>query len=333
MVDLTISVAEFREKIYEDENLQDFIRDVLVIAGKENSKRALYAIVYILIGKKTFPKALRYKIANCIEQKMIEKTFLVKNNYEQRVYGMLNAKDGFTGEYVDLYYRDVLVNLGKGGQAKKNGRGISAKRQAFIKKELCGYSVLQALNEIVHQFFDKEANGKYDDICDARKRILIMSEHFSVEDFVEAEDKSEDERAIEEDNELSETEKETLILARRGQGRFRADVINRNKCCPFTGVTDSRLLIASHIKPWRESSNRQRLDGNNGFAFTPTYDRLFDQGYISFNDDKKLLISCKLDKECVKALGLQEGKIIERLVLSAKCKEYLEYHREKKFKK
>ena len=48
MVDLTISVAEFREKIYEDENLQDFIRDVLVIAGKENSKRALYAIVYIL---------------------------------------------------------------------------------------------------------------------------------------------------------------------------------------------------------------------------------------------------------------------------------------------
>lgn len=333
MVDLTLTVAEFREKIYEDEFLQNFIKDILVMAGEENLKRALYTIVYILIGKKTFPKALRYKITYCMEWGMIEKTFLVKNNYEQRVYGMLNVKDKSLGVYVDFYYGDVLVNLGKGNQAQINGRGISVKRQSFMKKEISGYSILQALDEIVNQFFDMEADSKYEDICDARRRILLLSEHFSVEDYAESVDKCEDERAIENNNELSETEKRTLVLARRGQGKFRSDVIDRNKCCPFTGITDPRLLIASHIKPWRESNNQQRLDGNNGFALTPTYDRLFDQGYISFGDDKKLMISSELNQECVEALGLQEDKVIEKLVLSDKCKEYLEDHRKETFKK
>lgn len=160
---------------------------------------------------------------------------------------------------------------------------------------------------------------------------MLLNEYFSVEDFVYDEEKEKDEQNIRKDTALSETEKKTLILARRGQGKFRKDVIERNKCCPFTGITNPKFLIASHIKPWKDSTNEQRLDANNGFALTPTYDRLFDQGYISFDDDKRLLVSSKLDKICVNALGLEEGKVIERLILSDSCKKYLEFHRKEKF--
>lgn len=133
MVDLTLTVAEFREKIYEEELLQNFIRDILVIAGKEDSNRAVYTIVYHLIGKKAFPSKLE-KIKYCMDQGIIEKTFL-RNNYEQRVYGMLSVKSKPTNEYFDFYYGDILVNLGKGDKANKNGRGLSQKRQDFLKKK------------------------------------------------------------------------------------------------------------------------------------------------------------------------------------------------------
>lgn len=333
MVDLTLSVSEFREKIYKEELLQDFIRDILIIAGKDNLKRALYMIVYLIVGGKAFPKALRDKITNCMDQGIIEKTFLDRNNYEQRVYGMLNIKDKITNEFKDLYYGDVLVNLGHGSQAKKNGRGLSGKRQSFLRDEIGNYSLLQALDEIVNQFANERARDKYNEIFKARERILSLSEHFSIEDYIETVDEIEDEKSIEINDELSETEKKTLILARRGQGRFRTNVINRTKCCPFTGISDPMLLIASHIKPWRESNNRERLDGDNGFALTPTFDRLFDQGYISFDNSKRLMISGKLDEKCIKNLGIQEGMVVEKLVLSEKCKEYLEFHRKEKFKK
>lgn len=333
MIDLTIKLAEFRKKIYKEEALQNFIRDILIIAGGENSKRALYTIVYSLVGEKTFPSTLREKITLCMEQNMIEKTFLDRNNYEQRVYGMLSIKDRNTGEYRDLYYRDVLINLGKGTQAKKTGRGLSAKRRNFLKEEICEYSILQALDEIVKQFSNNESPSKYEEVCIARNRVLLLSEHFTTEDFIAAEEERKDERDIEEDTELSETEKQTLILARKGQGKFRKDVIERNICCPFTGINNPKFLIASHIKPWKVSNNQERLDGNNGFAFTPTYDRLFDQGFISFDDNKRLLVSSELDKDTICALALQEGKIIEKLVLSDKCKKYLAFHRDEKFKK
>lgn len=333
MIDLTLQVAKLREKIYTEETLQNFIRDIIIIAGEEKSKRALYTIAYSLIGERTFPSALREKLIYCMNQKMIEKTFLDRNNYEQRVYGMFSIKDKNTGDYRDLYYRDILTNLGKGTRANKTGRGLSNKRLIFLREDICEYSILQALDEIVKQFSNDETNSKYIDICNARNRVLFLSEYFSAEDFIAAEDERKDMQSIEEDTELSETEKKSLILARKGQGKFRADVIERNVCCPFTGINDPRLLIASHIKPWKVSDNHERLDGNNGFALTPTYDRLFDQGFISFADDKKLMVSSELDHETVYALGLQEGKVIENLVLSDDCKKYLVFHRKERFRK
>jgi hypothetical protein len=72
------------------------------------------------------------------------------------------------------------------------------------------------------------------------------------------------------------TEKEQLVLARRGQGIFRKRLERVEKRCRLTGVDNPRSLIASHIKPWRSSSDTEKLDGYNGLLLAPHVDKLFD---------------------------------------------------------
>lgn len=334
MIDLSMSVKEFRCNIEHDENLQNFIKDILVIASEEKSNRAYYTIVYHLLGKKTFPEELRNKIIQCMQGGEIEKTFL-RNNYEQRVYGMLSRKKSSAQEYYDFYFKDELENLGVGQQAKRNGRGLSSKRRGFLSKTICGYSVSDAINILVEQFSkfdeDKESMGRFVDVQYAKERIFQLNEHFSGAEYVKIAEQEVDEERIRKSPELTETEKKTLILARRGQGKFRVNVLEKNRGCPFTGILNPKLLVASHIKPWKDSDNTERLDGNNGLALTPTYDRLFDQGYISFTDDKQLLVSSKLEPECMEVLNLVNGQIIENLILTEERKKYLSFHRSEKF--
>ena len=334
MIDLSMTVRNLRVEIEHDEKLQNFIKDILLVAGEEKSNRAYYLIVYHLLGKKSFPDELRSKIMLCMQGGELEKTFL-RNNYEQRVYGMLSKKKSDTQEYFDFYFEDELENLGVGQLAKTNGRGLSGRRREFLSETICDYSISKAIDILVEQFSvlddDKESMGRSFDVQYARERIIQLNEHFSATDYEKFVTQEDDEERIRKSTELSETEKKTLILARRGQGKFRANVLEKNKGCPFTGISNPKLLVASHIKPWKDSDNIERIDGDNGLALTPTYDRLFDQGYISFTDDKQLLVSSKLEQECIDALNLVNGQTIEKLVLTEKRKKYLNFHRSEKF--
>jgi hypothetical protein len=96
---------------------------------------------------------------------------------------------------------------------------------------------------------------------------------------------------------LLQTEKESLVLSRRGQGTFRRRVQLFESSCRVTGVTAEKLLVASHIKPWSASDDLERLDGNNGLFLSPHVDRLFDKGFISFTKGGRLEISPRLDKD------------------------------------
>lgn len=99
------------------------------------------------------------------------------------------------------------------------------------------------------------------------------------------------ERLINEDVRLSPTDKDALVKARRGQGLFRRKVLAIEPYCRLTGVSDARFLRASHIKPWVDSNDRERLDGNNGLMLAPHVDHLFDQGFISFTKAGELLVA------------------------------------------
>lgn len=133
-------------------------------------------------------------------------------------------------------------------------------------------------------------------------------------------------------SDANEKRKTNLINARIGQGEYRKKLLDECFICPFTLVNDERLLIASHIKPWAKSNEKEKIDPKNGFIFTPTFDKLFDKGFITFDENKTLIVSPWLSPMNQKRLGIYTGKNIEQLPLDDKRKIYLIYHRENIFK-
>jgi hypothetical protein len=131
---------------------------------------------------------------------------------------------------------------------------------------------------------------------------------------------------------IPKTEKDQLSKARVGQGKYREDLLHECPFCPITMVSDDRLLIASHIKPWKDSSDKERLDPKNGLLLTPTYDRLFDIGLITFDNDKRMLVSPFLSRMTCSKLSLLDKRVITHLPLEGR-KSYMEYHRDVKFKR
>jgi putative restriction endonuclease len=125
----------------------------------------------------------------------------------------------------------------------------------------------------------------------------------------------------------STTVKAQLIDARVGQGLFRNEVEKIENRCRVTGLRNKSFLIASHIKPWRSSTNAERLDGHNGFLLSPHVDKLFDKGYISFNDNGKILLANS--KELLPILNIWSLDPHSNVgSFSKKQKDFLCYHRD-----
>lgn len=125
---------------------------------------------------------------------------------------------------------------------------------------------------------------------------------------------------------ISPTTREALVMARLGQGKFRADLIKRwGGRCALTGLKNVNLMVASHINSWALSDNIERLDVENGLLLAPHIDRLFDQGLISFSDNGSLQISPALNGDDRVIFGLDRFTKIE--TLSVKNLFYLERHR------
>ena len=137
------------------------------------------------------------------------------------------------------------------------------------------------------------------------------------------------ESAIEGRTDIGPTQKQQLIKARRGQGIFKSNVKLNETRCRVTGIADSRLLIASHIKPWAESNDKEKLDGCNGLLLSPHIDKLFDKGLISFEDNGVLLVSSTLDQEVLDQWSIDKHANVGGFN-PGQCI-YLEYHRSQRF--
>jgi putative restriction endonuclease len=140
-------------------------------------------------------------------------------------------------------------------------------------------------------------------------------------------------RQISEDLQLPETEKQSLIKARRGQGLFRQRVAHIERFCRVTRVDQPEHLIASHIKPWRESDNRERLSEVNGLLLTPTIDHLFDRGFISFENSGELLVSPVAHTDSLNKMGIVTNHIVNVGGFAEQQREFLEFHRTNVFLK
>lgn len=135
-----------------------------------------------------------------------------------------------------------------------------------------------------------------------------------------------DTEAVGRDLSVDETTRQALVQARLGQGRFRADVLRAwDGQCAVTGSGVLAAIRASHIRPWRHSTNEQRLDPDNGLPLVANLDALFDAGMITFDAGGKLLVSPVMSPGESELFGLQ-GLALRRPPSSA-AREYLAYHR------
>jgi putative restriction endonuclease len=135
------------------------------------------------------------------------------------------------------------------------------------------------------------------------------------------------EQQIETDSSVKQTDREALVRARRGQGLFKQRVMRIEARCRITGVDTPTHLVASHCKPWRDSSNEERLDGENGLLLTPSIDHLFDRGFIGFEDSGTLIISPVAHKPSLQKMGVETERIFNAGEFSEGQRHFLDFHR------
>jgi len=157
-------------------------------------------------------------------------------------------------------------------------------------------------NESKREIYKSKKN--YSDFKSAlnKYRIFINSEWSDIEA---------DMKHVQRDANLTDTEKNVYIKARIGQGKFRKDVIKLWKKCSVSECSKVEFLMASHIIPWRASNNSERLNPYNSLLLTPNYDKLFDKGYISFDEKGNIILSNKIEVSVYESLGI---KTSDRLI-------------------
>lgn len=163
--------------------------------------------------------------------------------------------------------------------------------------------------------------------------LFIDFIHLKNEETSRIKSDNEFETSLNSNNSFSITQKDQLKQSRIGQGVFRNKLISKyNGSCVITKVDKLDLLFASHIKPWASSSNLERLDEHNGLLLSPIYDKLFDSGYISFDDSGKIMLSNYLTPAEYLILKISKNDFIDQKI-SKETKKYLQFHREHVFKK
>lgn len=164
----------------------------------------------------------------------------------------------------------------------------------------------------------------------SRKRINITkSERFpEVFEFLsECEIMDRESKSVQPDPELVPLlgeERIGEVKQRIHQTDFRDKLIKRYGKCSVCGNDEICLLSASHIKPWRNSDAKEKVDINNGLLLCPAHDKCFDLGLISFDHNGKIMISSKLSKENRKLLNILPT---QKITMSDEIEHYMVYHR------
>jgi hypothetical protein len=110
------------------------------------------------------------------------------------------------------------------------------------------------------------------------------------------------------------TEAERMVVQRIGQNLFRDALMDYwGGRCPLTSITEPALLRASHIVPWSDCSDEQRLDVHNGLLLSALWDAAFDQGLVSFGNDGTARASSSLGAAARRALDIETAPALGAL--------------------
>ena len=128
---------------------------------------------------------------------------------------------------------------------------------------------------------------------------------------------------------LTGEERESVVKIRVNQDIYRDALLKRYHSCALCKVNNPQLLVASHIKPWADSTPDECLDEDNGFLFCPNHDKLFDRGFISFGEDGRIMISEEMTQINCLFMNVSADMKVE---LADRQKMFLEYHRNNIFR-
>jgi len=211
-----------------------------------------------------------------------------------------------TGRKVDLIYNLIEQPIKIKNLISKLKPFLSQKYSPYdIKNTKANQGYLFEILPQVAEIFFNEINSISNENIDEK---IAISEQRTIEDISEGSDK------------------EAKTKVRVGHDIFRKKVRNywNGKCC----VTNfkEKLLVASHIKPWRHSNKKEKVDPNNGLLLSPSYNAAFDLNLISFNNDGSLLISKKITIKELEKIGIYQNAKINNL--NEGHKKYLKFHRE-----
>jgi len=134
------------------------------------------------------------------------------------------------------------------------------------------------------------------------------------------------EQGVAHDTTIADTDRLAIIRVGKGQGLFKERVGKIETRCRITGIENPVHLIASHCKPWRDSSNEERLNGENGLLLTPTIDHLFDRGFIGFEDTGMLIISPVAHRPSLQCMGMDATKVVNVGGFTSGQKPFLDFH-------
>ena len=166
------------------------------------------------------------------------------------------------------------------------------------------------------EFFDADYLQTHDTIGNQRQAIRFFLKRVGAKLAVQASDLqapllAAEERPIYEVNVPNVTERIGLVTSRVGQGAYRKSLLHKWEYkCAVTDFDEPKVLIASHIVPWKDSNDNERLDVNNGIILSPVYDALFDRNFISFENNGNIILSGTLTQSDYKKLGVTGKEMI-----------------------
>ena len=229
-----------------------------------------------------------------------------------------NGKLGSNKVFIDAENADLanLLCTVKGIRSPTKGATKNNKFEAFSFKKTNAYTGIVEYEGWRFEFEDADATNKFLNICEAfaESGLTAASQVASGYEQVVA----------------RVTSKRALVATRVGQDDFRAQLIRYWKTCAVTGCSVTRILRASHLKPWSACDSRERLNPFNGLLLIPNLDALFDCGLITFADSGVVIVSTELDSGACIALGISPTMRLRKV--NTAHLPFLKYHRENVFK-
>lgn len=178
---------------------------------------------------------------------------------------------------------------------------------------------LQNASKLDEQIWN-EFCGKWDELAYLSEELIAKLQGEKAEDVVSTE------------NLPLGSERITTVKQRVNQSFFRTAVLTSyNSACCITGINNPELLLASHIKPWKDSDSAEKTNPKNGLCLNALHDRAFDKGFITVTPDLIIRVSSSISDiyngETVEKFFkcYNNAKIIEPEKF-APSKEFLEYH-------